>query len=233
MAASRELARKEGVFVGTTSGATLAGALQIAKRAPQGSTVLCMLPDTGERYLTTPLFEGVREDMNDDELEISRSTPTARFDAPAPTPAPAAAAPAQSNAPDSEAIAFVDQTIADQSQPVVLFALEWCEFCWSVRKLFTALGVSYRSIDLDAAANQANDWGGRVRRAVNVKAGALTIPQIFVGGTLIGGATETFDAYRSGKLQKLLQDAGVTFDANAKLDPYGFLPKWLQPRASA
>jgi cysteine synthase len=58
---SRELAQKEGIFVGITSGATFAGALRVAAEAPKGSTILCMLPDTGERYLSTALFEGIAE----------------------------------------------------------------------------------------------------------------------------------------------------------------------------
>jgi cysteine synthase len=70
-----ELARKEGIFVGITSGATFAGALQVAADAPKGSTILCMLPDTGERYLSTPLFANVSVDMTEEEIEISHSTP--------------------------------------------------------------------------------------------------------------------------------------------------------------
>jgi len=64
---SRELAQQEGIFVGISSGATLAAALQVAKDAPQGSVLLAMLPDTGERYLSTFLFEGVNE--GSDEVE--------------------------------------------------------------------------------------------------------------------------------------------------------------------
>jgi cysteine synthase A len=77
--ASLDLARKEGIFAGISGGATLAGALQVCASAPKGSTVLCMLPDTGERYLSTPLFEGIEADMNPDEMEISRSTPNYQF----------------------------------------------------------------------------------------------------------------------------------------------------------
>jgi len=66
---SRELAAKEGIFAGISSGATLAGALAIAEKASKGSTILAMLPDTGERYLSTPLFEGVNEGSDDDWLE--------------------------------------------------------------------------------------------------------------------------------------------------------------------
>jgi cysteine synthase A len=59
IAAARALAHKEGMFVGISSGGTFAGALRVAEAAPAGSVVLAMLPDTGERYLSTPLFEGV------------------------------------------------------------------------------------------------------------------------------------------------------------------------------
>jgi cysteine synthase A len=76
---SKALALKEGIFVGITSGGTFAGALQVCAGAPQGSTVLCMLPDTGERYLSTPLFADIVPDMNAEELEISRSTPGAQL----------------------------------------------------------------------------------------------------------------------------------------------------------
>jgi cysteine synthase len=74
---SKELALKEGIFVGISSGGTFAAALQVAANAPKGSTILCMLPDTGERYLTTPLFGEIAVDMNEAELEISHSTPSA------------------------------------------------------------------------------------------------------------------------------------------------------------
>jgi cysteine synthase len=76
---SRELAQKEGIFVGITAGGTFAGALQICKEAPDGSTILCMLPDTGERYLSTPLFAQIPVDMSEEELQISRSTPGFRL----------------------------------------------------------------------------------------------------------------------------------------------------------
>ncbi|HEX2827733.1 MAG TPA: pyridoxal-phosphate dependent enzyme [Burkholderiales bacterium] len=75
MRCSAELARKEGIFVGITAGATFAGALRVASEAAEGSTILCMLPDTGERYLSTPLFANVPADMTEEELAISRSTP--------------------------------------------------------------------------------------------------------------------------------------------------------------
>ncbi|MDJ0758746.1 MAG: cysteine synthase A [Woeseiaceae bacterium] len=66
---SRELAAREGIFTGISGGATLATALDVADSAESGSVILAMLPDTGERYLSTPLFEGVNEGSDDDWLE--------------------------------------------------------------------------------------------------------------------------------------------------------------------
>src|SRR5579862_3607263 len=76
---SKELATQEGIFVGITSGATFAGALKVAAEAEKGANILCMLPDTGERYLSTPLFADISADMNEEELAIARSTPTAQM----------------------------------------------------------------------------------------------------------------------------------------------------------
>jgi cysteine synthase len=76
---SRLLAQQEGIFVGISAGATFAGALEVCKDAGAGATVLAMLPDTGERYLSTPLFADVGADMSEDELKISNSTPGHRM----------------------------------------------------------------------------------------------------------------------------------------------------------
>src|SRR5690606_31576669 len=77
--ASQDLARHEGIFVGITSGGTFATALKVAAKAPAGSTILAMLPDTGERYLSTPLFADVPADMTEEEIKISLSTPLAQY----------------------------------------------------------------------------------------------------------------------------------------------------------
>ncbi len=76
---ARELAQKEGIFTGVSGGATFGVARQIAETAPDGSVILCVLPDTGERYLTAPLFEGIDAEMSEEELALSRSTPSAQF----------------------------------------------------------------------------------------------------------------------------------------------------------
>ncbi len=227
MRLSQELAQKEGIFVGTSSGATLSGALKICESAPEGSTILCMLPDTGERYLSTPLFENVPAEMTDDEMALSRSTPSCRFDVQPSAPPPQAERPV---AVDAAAKEFLNQVIADKNQPVVLFALEWCEFCWSVRKMFAKFEIPYRAIDLDSVAYQQDDRGGKIRAALNAQFSVQTIPQIFVGGKLVGGCTEVFDAFKEGRLQTLLEESRVAYDQSAKDDPYSFLPSWLHPR---
>ncbi|HEY1943611.1 MAG TPA: cysteine synthase A [Roseiarcus sp.] len=79
MQCARDLAAKEGIFVGTSAGATFAGALKIAAEARPGATILCMLPDTAERYLSTPLFSDIPADMTEEEKAIARSTPSAQM----------------------------------------------------------------------------------------------------------------------------------------------------------
>ncbi|MCH7917335.1 MAG: pyridoxal-phosphate dependent enzyme [Planctomycetes bacterium] len=72
---SIKLAQKEGLFTGISGGATLAVAIEVAEKADPGSVILCMLPDTGERYLSSPLFAEIEEDMTEEEIELSNSTP--------------------------------------------------------------------------------------------------------------------------------------------------------------
>jgi cysteine synthase A len=81
MQCAKDLAQKEGIFVGITAGGTFAAALKVCKEAPKGSTLLAMLPDTGERYLSTPLFADIPADMTDEELAIMRSTPSCQLPA--------------------------------------------------------------------------------------------------------------------------------------------------------
>src|ERR1700738_1319037 len=110
---SRELARKEGIFAGISGGAPLAAALQMCDEAPPGATVLCMLPDTGERYLSTPLFSDIPADMTEEELAIARSTPNYRFDI-APPPQPGSTL--QPISQDAEQL--LARLVGDREQPV-------------------------------------------------------------------------------------------------------------------
>jgi cysteine synthase len=219
----RELAQREGIFTGISGGATLAGALALARRARPGARILCMLPDTGERYQSTPLFADIAAEMSEGELEIARSTPSARFD----QPSCAAAVPPLVAASDRSR-AFVAEALADRAQPVVLFALEWCEFCWAVRKLFKRCGIAYRSIDIDSVAYKQDYFGNQIRSALSEHSGMRTIPQVFIAGQLIGGTSETFAAFAQGKLQALLHEAGVPFEDKLGDQLYTLLPGWVQ-----
>ncbi|WP_268808438.1 glutaredoxin [Roseovarius albus] len=156
-------------------------------------------------------------------MALSQSTPGTRFDIPVPA-APAGA----EQAARPEIIERVNQIIAEK--PVVVFALEWCEFCWSVRKMFAAAGIQYESIDLDSVAYQPDNLGIEMRSALRQITGAPTIPQIFVGGEHIGGATETFDAFNDGSLQTRMVVAGLPTAPSENVNAYSFLPKWVHPR---
>lgn len=76
---TKALAQQEGIFTGISGGSTFAVARQVAERASHGSVILCVLPDTGERYMTTPLFETIEAEMDEEEMALSRSTPGYQF----------------------------------------------------------------------------------------------------------------------------------------------------------
>ncbi|MEM9208896.1 MAG: glutaredoxin, partial [Pseudomonadota bacterium] len=109
---------------------------------------------------------------------------------------------------------------------------EWCEFCWSVRKLFDAIGVEYRSIDIDAVAYQADDEGVKIRQALGERVGTPTMPQIFVAGEHLGGCTELIEAYEKGELAERFRKAGIDFE-DRSIDAWSLLPQWLHARKSA
>ena len=226
---SRALAQEEGIFVGISAGATLAGAVAVAEKAEPGANILCMLPDTGERYLSTPLFEDIPVDMTEDEQDIARSTPNYRFD----SPPPAAPETDEEEAPlavEEDAREFLETVTGDADQPVVMFALEWCEFSWSVRKMFAHYDIPYRSVDLDSVAYQEGNLGGKIRAAIQEQTGLKTIPQIYIGGKHVGGATELFDAAKDGSMAELLKANNVSWAEAENRDPYSFLPGWLHAR---
>jgi len=230
---AKDLAQKEGIFVGTSSGATFAGALNIAENAPDGTNILCMLPDTGERYLSTPLFDDIVADMSAEELAISTSTPACRFDVSAPedaAPEQEEVAVAEDVVLDPAAIEEVERVLRENADQVVMFSLEWCEFCWSVRKMLSACDIPYITVDLDSVAYQENDRGGKILEVLKSRNNWETIPQIYVGDEFVGGATDIFDVSKTGKLEKMLATRKIHYNESIKRDPYSFLPTWLHPR---
>ncbi len=233
MMADFEGKRLDYSVTGYGTGGTLKGvAPALKERRPETRIIVCeadnsqvLAPDTGERYLSTPLFAEIGAEMTADEDAIAKSTPNFRFDV-APPPAP----PAPTVLPTGEDLAFVEAIVTDAQHPAVIFSLEWCEFCWAVRRMFARNGITYRAVDLDSVEYQQGNRGGRIRAALTARTSMATIPQVFVGGQLLGGATETFDAFRSGTLQALLATSNVGYDASLRIDPYSFLPTWLHLR---
>jgi cysteine synthase A len=111
-----------------------------------------------------------------------------------------------------------------------MFALEWCEFCWAVRKMFQAYGVPFRSVDIDSVQYQPDDMGAKIRAAASARSGFTTIPQIYIGGEFIGGATDIMNAWKAGRVQQLLDMNRVAYDKSVDTDPLSFLPGWLHKR---
>ena len=112
-----------------------------------------------------------------------------------------------------------------------MFALEWCEFCWSVRKLFAKLEIPYRAIDLDSVAYQEGNRGGKIRAVLLDQLGTPTIPQIFIGGEHIGGATDLFAALTQGRLADMLEQNGLHMAGISEgFEPESLLPGWLHKR---
>jgi len=169
--------------------------------------------------------------MTAEEAEISRSTAGYRFDTPPPAPpSQKQDAEEKTEATPAYAVDFLENTTNDQDNPVVLFALEWCEFCWSVRKMMAHYEIPYRSVDLDSVEYQRDNRGGDIRAAIREQTGLKTIPQIYIGGKHIGGATEFFDICKDGEMKKLLEKNSITYNKQANVDPYTFLPGWLHSR---
>lgn len=226
MEVSKELAQKEGIFCGITAGATVAAGLKIAEEAAPESNILCMVPDTGERYLSTPLFDGIEDDMSDEEMSLSDSTPSCRFISEPGVPANVAAI--ASPAPK------IETTLVDgitMENPVVIFAMEWCEFCWATERLCKSLELDYHLVKVDSAALQSDGTGNQIRKQLKAVTGIPTIPQIFVGGEYIGGNSEILNAYLDGSLQDKLNELGLSFNENASVDLDAMMPKWVQSSA--
>jgi cysteine synthase len=221
---ARALATKEGIFCGISSGATVAGALQIVEQSPNGSSILCMLPDTGERYLSTPLFEHIADAMNEEELSISTSTPGYRFDAKPKTST-------SSLVPISDrARSYLKQLLSESTTPILLFTLKWCEFCWSVRKLLDKCQLPYQLIELDAPELLQDNFANEIRAALTEMTGSKTIPQIFIEGEFIGGCTELFELFRNGSLKTVLEKVDCNINETWDINPDDMLPTWLHSR---
>ena len=213
----KELARKEGIFSGTSGGGILTAALRIAKDATAGTSILALIPDTGERYLSTPLFGNIPADMTEEEKEIAASTPS--LPPPAPSLPPV----------EPEATEWVNKNIDDHT--VLCFMLEYCEFCWTLTGLLDAVGVEYYRVDIDSFKFAKDNMGNKYRSALQEITGCNTFPQFFINGKFIGGAVDACMMWKKKELQKVFEEAGIkggndNFN-NYEGDAFEFLPKWM------
>jgi cysteine synthase len=209
---SKELAKKEGIFTGTSGGGVLSCALKIAETAPEGTSILAMLPDTGERYLSTPLFDDIPADMTEEEKALADSTPST----PPPPPDLPGVLP--------EATEFVKKMNANNK--VVIWSLQYCEFCWTLFKLLDAAEIPYEIVNIDSFEYAKDQMGNKYRAALSEMTDCKTFPQLFVDGKFIGGAADACIMWKKGELQPILQKARVKV-GDYDGDPFEFLPKWM------
>lgn len=209
--------RNEGILSGTSGGGTFSAALKLGNDCSEGSNILVMIPDTGERYLSTPLFENIPADMTEEEKNLAMSTPSA------PPPPPGLPSVTE------EATLWVKREV--DSAPVVIFSLEYCEFCWTLTSFLDTLGVKYHKIDIDNFMYAKDNAGNKYRAALSEWTECKTFPQFFVSGSFIGGAVDACMMWKKGELQKLFRKANIkggndNFN-NYEADPFEFLPKWM------
>ena len=227
---SRELAQKEGIFTGITGGATFAGALQICARAEKGAKVLCMLPDTGERYLSTPLFEDIPAEMTGEEIEISQSTPRYRFDVkPAPRRLRARGRGAVAAQPGSGGIRHQgDVRYRSAGRHVcarmVRILLVGTQAVQGVRHSLTARSISILPTTrrtIGAAKSATCSRLAPILRPFRKSSSAITIS---------ADAPRHSTRSMTDALQELMRDNGIKFKQADNVNAYSFLPKWLHPR---
>jgi len=213
VATSKALAQQEGIFTGTSGGGILAAALNFANDATEGSNIVAILPDTGERYISTPLFSGIGADMTEEEKEIAASTPSSP---PPNVPLPSAT---------KESTAFVKGNNTENK--IVIWSLQSCEFCWTITQFFDKIKVPYTQINIDSFEYAKDNMGNKYRSALTELTGCNTFPQCFITGEFIGGAADACIKWKKGELQTVFKEAEVDFDTSYEGDPFEFLPKWM------
>lgn len=212
METSKALARKEGIFSGTSGGGIVSAALQLAESCPKGTNIVAIVPDTAERYLSTPLFADIPADMTEEEKELAASTESE-------VPPPPGLPPVT-----EEAVVFVKEQIAKDK--IVVWMLEYCEFCWTLSRFLDRLGIEYTRIDIDNFKYAKDNMGNKYRAALCEYTDCKTFPQFFLNGKFVGGAVDACMMWKKGTLQPMLDEANVKYEGYEG-DPFEFLPKWM------
>lgn len=131
---------------------------------------------------------------------------------------------------DESVLRWFEGVVRDPAQPVVAFTLAWCEFSWSLRRLFERIGLPFRVVELDAPPLREAGLDLQLRALLHIRTGQPTLPQVFVGGRYLGGCTETMAAFRNGELARRVEATGLDPSRWPSLDPEQFLPRWRQHR---
>ena len=150
--------------------------------------------------------------MTEEEKALAQSTPS--------TPPPAPDLPGVL----PEASEFVKQTIANNK--VVVWSLQYCEFCWTLFKLLDAAGIQYELINIDSFQFAKDQIGNKYRAALCDMTKCPTFPQLFIDGEFVGGAADACIQWKNGELKKKLTKAGLDI-TDYDGDPFEFLPKWM------
>lgn len=131
------------------------------------------------------------------------------------------------DSPTETARQLIARVLSDEEWPLVIFAREMCEFCWAARNFFAGIEVAYRIVELDSDELQHSGLSREIRAELQARSGSHTVPQIYLKGQFMGGATDSFAAWNSGQFQQSLTAAGVAFTTPADFNPYRFLHGWL------
>lgn len=128
---------------------------------------------------------------------------------------------------DESAEQLVERALQSNDRSLLIFAREMCEFCWAAKRFFTAIAAPYRILELDAEEYQRGHLHHEIRKVLQRRTGSHTVPQIFIGQHFVGGATDSFAAWKTGEFQQRLQAADIPFNETADLNMQGNLHGWL------
>lgn len=208
---SRDLAVNEGILTGISGGGTLSAALKLAQSLPAGESVLAVLADTGERYMSTALFDGIPAGMT---MEESYMDATTMADDPPLTPLLEAT---------TEAIEFVQNTI--NKHKVSVFCIKYSEGTVQLKQFLESAKIDSHMVYLDDIKYTEDNMGSRYKAAINDLVKSRTLPQLFVGGDAVGGPHEVFAMWMDGILSEILDNAGVTYAVCATKKTLDYLPE--------
>lgn len=209
---ARDLAMKEGICSGISGGGVLSAAIKLARTLPAGQTVLAVLADTGERYLSTSLFDGVPLEMGSEEKYLDATT-IAELPRDAPLPKPS-----------SKAVKFFKEQI--KSNKVVVWSLQDCESCKAMTNFLKKLRIEHLRIDIDNFKYSEDMMGNQYRAILKELTGDKELPKIFIEGKYVGGVKEALAMWTSGVLKNSLEKAGIKMRSKYPGDLTKAFPEW-------